>query len=166
MFIGRKKELDYLESRFQSDKSELIVLYGRRRIGKTELLREFSKDKDNTVFFVCTESTDQEQLSAFSSRVLSVGIPAAKYLSRFEDWESAFKSITEIPNNGKKLLIIDEFPYMCKGNPAIPSIIQKLWDGLLQYENVMIILCGSSLSFMERDVLEEKNAIRESYRHL
>lgn len=159
MFIGRKKELDYLESRFQSNKSELIVLYGRRRIGKTELLREFSKDKDRTVFFVCTESTDQEQLSSFSSRILSVGIPAAKYLRRFEDWESAFKSVTEIPKIGKKLLIIDEFPYMCKGNSSIPSIIQKLWDSILQYENVMIILCGSSLSFMEREVLAEKNPL-------
>ena len=59
----------------------------------------------------------------------------------------------------KKLIIIDEFPYMCKGNKSIPSILQNLWDGELRETNVMIILCGSAMSFIEKELLAEKNPL-------
>lgn len=157
MFIGREAELSFLEGRYRSGRPELIVLYGRRRIGKTELLRQFAKGKE-AVFYACTECTDAEQLGRFSKRLLSAGMPAARFLRRFEDWEQAFRSIIDLPS-GRKLLIIDEFPYMAAGNPSIPSILQNLWDELLQKENVMLILCGSSLSFIERELLAEKNPL-------
>ena len=69
MFIGRKRELDFLQERYDSERAELIVLYGRRRIGKTELLQQFARDK-SAVFYACTECTDQEQLARFSKRIL------------------------------------------------------------------------------------------------
>jgi len=72
----------------------------------------------------------------------------------------AFKAILEWPTNGaKKLLIIDEFPYMCKGNSSIPSILQILWDEQLKNQNVMIVLCGSAMSFIEKEILSEKNPL-------
>lgn len=158
MFVGRKKELAYLEERYASDRAELIVLYGRRRIGKTELLRQFAMGKA-AVFYACTECTDQEQLARFSNRMLSAGMPAARYIQCFTDWESALGSIKELPNPGKKLVIIDEFPYMCKGNRSIASILQNLWDNELKEQKVMFVLCGSSMSFMERELLAEKNPL-------
>ncbi len=158
MFIGRKEELAFLESRYQSSKAEMVVIYGRRRIGKTELLNEFIKGKD-AVFYSCTEVPDREQLERFSRRMLGSGIPAARYIRSFSDWEMAFRSISELPSQGKKILVIDEFPYMCRGNPAIPSIWQTLWDQELSKENVMVILCGSAMSFMEKEVLSEKNPL-------
>jgi hypothetical protein len=112
------------------------------------------------VFYSCREVADSKQIKAFSERVLSSGIPAAKYVSIFADWETAFRAITELPSNsGKKLLIIDEFPYMCKGNPSIPSILQNLWDETLKNENVMLILCGSAMSFIEKELLSEKKPL-------
>ena len=158
MFIGREKELQFLNERYESNKAELIVLYGRRRVGKTETLKEFCKDKPN-VFYSCKECTDNEQLQSFSQIILQKDIPASKYIKSFANWEQLFKSILELNNKGKKLLIIDEFPYMVKNNKEIPSILQNLWDNVLKEENVMIILCGSSMSFIEKEILAEKNPL-------
>lgn len=159
MFIGRKAELRFLEERYASNQGELVVMYGRRRIGKTETLRQFSKNKPH-VFFSCRECTDQLQLKSFSEKIFKEDIPAKKYISAFSDWEQAFRSVLDFPyGEQKKLLIIDEFPYMCKGNPSIPSILQNLWDELLKDANIMIILCGSSMSFIEKELLAEKNPL-------
>ncbi len=158
MFIGRKTEIDFFNSKYRSSKSELIVLYGRRRIGKTETLKEFCKDKSH-VFFSCTQSTDKMQLQRFSKVMLKEQIPQGKYITEFSDWEKAFESILDLPYQGKKLIIIDEFPYMCKSNSSIPSILQNLWDNVFNSNNVMIILCGSSMSFIEKELLAEKNPL-------
>lgn len=107
----------------------LVVLYGRRRVGKTETLREFCKGKKH-VFFSCTQVTDRIQLRNFSQRLLTEQVPASQYVSEFEDWKKAFRAISDLPyGNEKKLVVIDEFPYMCQGNKGIPSILQNLWDG-------------------------------------
>lgn len=158
MFIGRKDELKFLEERYQSKEGQLIVLYGRRRVGKTETLRFFGKDKPH-VFYSCTECTDEQQLSAFSERMLRTGMPASQYLSTFSSWEQAIRSVLELPGSQKKLLIIDEFPYMVKANNQIPSILQNLWDQILKDSSVMIILCGSAMSFIEKEILAEKNPL-------
>ena len=87
-------------------------------------------------------------------------IPAKNYISSFHDWETAFRSVLELPyGEEKKLLIIDEFPYMCHGNKSIPSILQNLWDMELRDKNVMLVLCGSAMSFMEKELLAEKNPL-------
>ena len=87
-------------------------------------------------------------------------IPAKDYISAFTDWERAFRAVLDLPyGNSKKLLVIDEFPYMCKGNPSIPSILQNLWDAAFRDSNVMIILCGSAMSFIEKEILAEKNPL-------
>lgn len=159
MFIGREAELQFLERKYNEDKGQLIVLYGRRRVGKTETLREFCKEKPH-VFYSCTQSPDKIQLQKFSQQILREDIPAKNYISEFGDWEQAFLSILELPyKNNKKLIVIDEFPYMCKSNETIPSILQNLWDTKLKDSNVMIILCGSAMSFIEKELLAEKNPL-------
>ena len=159
MFIGRKQELQFLEDKYCASGGQLVVLYGRRRVGKTETLREFCKGKPH-IFYSCREVADRLQLRSFSEKLLRKNIPAANYIKEFADWESALKSILDLPfGDSKKLLIIDEFPYMCKGNAAIPSILQTLWDELLKDSNVMIVLCGSAMSFIEKELLAEKNPL-------
>ncbi|MCL2426783.1 MAG: ATP-binding protein [Oscillospiraceae bacterium] len=159
MFIGRKQELSFLESKYTAVGGQLIVLYGRRRVGKTAMLQHFCTNKPH-VFYSCREISDEKQLAGYSERILQTGIPAAQYLDVFSDWETALKAVLELPSDGgKKLLVIDEFPYMCKGNPSIPSILQILWDETLKDENVMIILCGSAMSFIEKKLLSEKNPL-------
>lgn len=158
MFIGREEELGFLEEHYQSRHGELMILYGRRRVGKTETLKQFCRDK-NHVFFTCTEVPDSVQLQKFSESLLTTGMEASKYLKTFEDWETALASIPQLPFDEKKLVIIDEFPYMCKGNRSIPSVLQKLWDLTLREQNIMLVLCGSAMSFIEKEILSEKNPL-------
>ena len=159
MFIGREKELQFLEDRYNETGGQLIVLYGRRRIGKTETLKKFCEGKQH-IFFSCRECTDKLQLKNFSEQLLKEDIPAKQYINEFQDWETAFKAITDLPyGNSKKLIVIDEFPYICKENGSIPSIIQNLWDNSFKNANVMIILCGSAMSFIEKELLAEKNPL-------
>lgn len=159
MFIGRKSELEFLENRYAQKDGQLVVLYGRRRVGKTETLRQFCRDKPH-VFFSCRECPDKMQLKLFSEKLLKENIPASAYINEFADWEKALRSVADLPyGEQKRLLVIDEFPYMCNSNSAIPSILQNLWDEFLKDENVMIILCGSAMSFIEKDLLSEKNPL-------
>lgn len=159
MFIGREAELKFLNDKYDEDHGQLIVLYGRRRVGKTETLREFCKGKPH-VFFSCTQTTDRAQLQKFSTQLLKENIPARNYITEFADWEKAFSAILDLPyGEEKKLIIIDEFPYMCKGNKSIPSVLQNLWDSKFRDANVMIIICGSAMSFIEKELLAEKNPL-------
>lgn len=159
MFIGRETELKFLQDKYNEKKGQLIVLYGRRRVGKTETLREFCRQKPH-IFFSCTQSTDRVQLAKFSKQILRENIPAKQYISEFADWENAFHAILDLPyGDEKKLIVIDEFPYMCKGNKSIPSILQNLWDTEFKDSNIMIVLCGSAMSFIEKELLAEKNPL-------
>ncbi|MDO5391467.1 MAG: ATP-binding protein [Eubacteriales bacterium] len=159
MFIGREMELKFLNDKYEENRGQLIVLYGRRRVGKTETLREFCKGKQH-IFFSCTQTTDKVQLVKFSKQMLRENIPARQYISEFADWEKAFRAILDLPyGDAKKLIVIDEFPYMCRGNKSIPSILQNLWDAEFKDSNVMIILCGSAMSFIEKELLAEKNPL-------
>lgn len=159
MFIGRESELQFLEGKYRTNGGQLIVLYGRRRIGKTETLKQFCQGKPH-VFFSCQECTDKRQLRNFSEKILKEDIPARQYIDQFADWEKAFRAILDLPySDHKKLLVIDEFPYMCKDNASIPSILQNLWDEVWKDSDIMIILCGSAMSFIEKELLAEKNPL-------
>ena len=155
MFIGRESELQYLNDAYRSDKAEFIVLYGRRRVGKTELLNEFCKDK-TAIFYTCREYTDAKQLQSFTDKVHSYNIPAFEYIDCFSGLGKGVLCCPSCSDLRQKLLIIDEFPYACKVNESIPSILQVLWDEKLRHENVMIILCGSAVSFIERNCLPRR----------
>lgn len=163
-FIGRHDELDFLESCYASPKAQLVVLYGRRRVGKTETLLEFVHSKPH-LFFAAQSATKQEQLAAFSQIMFGSGSPASRYLTQYSDWTSALRDLTELPaersdrwpdGTTRRLLIIDEFPYLVASDHSLPSVLQNLWDHTLRHGNVMIVLCGSAMSFIEKEVLSEK----------
>ena len=157
-FIGRTKDLAFLESCYSKPKAQLVVLYGRRRVGKTECLRQFVRNKP-CVWHSCTKDTDAVQLRSFSRRLLAHMPTRRQFLDSFASWQDAFEAIPELEIPGKKLVVIDEFPYAAAGNAALPSILQNVWDELLSQEDVMIVLCGSSIGFMEDELLSEKNPL-------
>lgn len=158
MFIGRESELKFLSDAYESQKAEFIVLYGRRRVGKTELLNEFCKDK-TCIFYTCREYTDRQQLLSFTDKLHDLKIREYEEVDCLSSWEKVFSTVLKIKTDKKKLLVIDEFPYACKVNESIPSVLQVLWDEKLRRENVMIILCGSAMSFIEKNLLAEKNPL-------
>ena len=139
MFIGREYELRFLNERYASSQAELIVLYGRRRVGKTELLTEFCKGKKH-VFYTCNEYTNAKQLKEFSNKLLPTNPDMANIIKQFHDWDSAFTFLGEYNSDEKMIIVIDEFPYMVKGDASIPSVLQNLWDHNLKNKNIMLIL--------------------------
>ncbi len=151
MFYGREKEIAYLEEVYATQKAEFITIYGRRRIGKTELLKKFTQGKES-IFYSAKLCTDYEQLLSFSEKILGKG-------KQFKNWETAFEHIRKCSQDNRFVVVLDEFPYMVKVNKGLPSIIQNLWDHSLSHSNLMLIICGSSMSFIEKDVLSEKNPL-------
>lgn len=152
MFVNRESELEFLEQLYGSDHAELYVLYGRRRVGKTELLRAFCKDKSH-VFFIATLSSDREQLSTFSQQVYGFNHPEIPQGFTFPSWESAFRTLADLTMQPRPIIILDEFTYLISGNNAIPSILQKVWDERLKDTRLLLILCGSYIGMMENEVL-------------
>ena len=125
-------------------------MYGRRRVGKTELLREFCKEKRH-LFFVSTLSSDGHQLAGFSQQIWAYTHSQVPEGFTFPSWEAAFRGLTELP--GRPVVVMDEFTYLISGNKAIPSILQKVWDEGLKDSRVFLILCGSYVGMMEREIL-------------
>ena len=118
---------------------------------KRKLLAQFARNKQH-VFFASPSATRDEQLAAFSRQMFEAGAPAGRYLQQYSDWESALADIVNLPTqDGKRrLIIIDEFPYLAKSDSSLPSVLQNLWDHTLKDSNVMMVLCGSSMSFIEK----------------
>lgn len=150
MFVGREKELSTLNKLYESDKFELMVIYGRRRVGKTTLINEFIKDK-KAIFYPSIDSNEKQNLELFSSSIMSaIGIEANTI---FNDFSSAFDYIYEISKNERLILVIDEYPYLANCYGGISSLLSSFIDHKFLNSKLYIILCGSSLSFMENQVL-------------
>jgi uncharacterized protein len=151
VFINREVELEHLSALYRSDRAELFVLYGRRRVGKTDLLRAFCAGKPH-IFFIATLSADSEQLATFSQQIWGLEHTEIPGGFTFPSWEAAFRALADLP--GRSVVVMDEFTYLISGNKAIPSILQKVWDERLKNTQVMLILCGSYIGRMETEILD------------
>ena len=158
MFVNRIDELNYLEKLHKEQDARFVIMYGRRRIGKTELLRQFSKNKKH-LFFSSDLSSEQEQLKQFSEKIFQLTRESFLQNQPFGSWESLLRYIFDHLIPKMPLIIIDEFPYLCISNPALPSILQKTWDEKGKESNIFLILCGSYMSFMEKEVLGSKSPL-------
>ena len=150
-FIGRQRELESLEREYQKD-SSFVVIYGRRRVGKTTLIKEFIKSK-LAFYFLATEEVESQSIKRLSGVVSRVTRNPLLQRAAFSDWLDLFHIIAEFRPEEKKVLVIDEFPYLVKSNPAFPSILQNAWDEVLKDSNVMLILCGSLIGMMQKHAL-------------
>ncbi|KYO66958.1 ATP-binding protein [Thermovenabulum gondwanense] len=157
MFIGREEELGTLNRLYKEDKFQFVVVYGRRRVGKTTLLKEFCKDKP-AIFYVAEEYNDKMALQSFSEKILSF-FGLSGFISSFESWEKAFLFLAERAKERRILLVIDEFPYIVNANKAIPSLLQNLIDHSLKNTKLFLIICGSSVSFIEKEILSYKSPL-------
>ena len=158
MFINRHQELTALARMFRSETAELFVLYGRRRVGKTELLLQFCRDK-RSVYFTASQLKEREhlrQLTEMAGRVIND--PLLQSLV-FDGWESALIYFAQQAEEERLILVLDEFQYLCEDNAALPSLIQRFWDLHGKSSKLFLILCGSQVSFMEREVLAERSPL-------
>lgn len=150
-FIGRQKELADLEKEYQRSGS-FVVIYGRRRVGKTTLIKEFIRNK-SAFYFLATQEVESQSMKRFSSVIARTTGNRMLRNAVFSDWLDLFEVIADYQPETKKVVVIDEFPYLVKTNPAFPSILQNAWDEILKDRNVMLILCGSLLSMMYKHAL-------------
>jgi len=152
-FINRKEELKFLEEKWRERNSQLIVLWGRRRVGKTELIKHFVKDKPN-IYFLAESISENEQLRKFSYAIGKYFNESLLLTRGFLNWEEAFGYLSQ--KNQKIVLVVDEFPYLIQSNSGIPSIFQKGWDEYLIKSKICLVLLGSIISMMETEVLNYK----------
>lgn len=157
MFIGREKELHALEDFYEKDGMAMMVIYGRRRIGKSTLIAEFVKDK-KVIFYTATKVGKDRNLELFSKQVTELFLPDIDDI-HFRTIEAVFDFIGKNMADEKIVLVIDELPYWAEKDEALLSILQKYMDTVWKDKQLKIILCGSSLSFMEQKVLSEKSPL-------
>lgn len=164
MFVARQKELAQLEKAYQAPGLQCVIVYGRRRVGKTSLLNEFARGKPNVRFFAARDTNARENL-VFLSRALQVDYNPADPLGTsqssapvFESFDRALARAFEEAHDKHVILVIDEYPYLAKSYPGVSSILQHLIDAH-QSARLMLVLCGSSMSFMEHQVLGEKSPL-------
>jgi len=158
MFFGRMKELETMEKLYKKRGFELLVLYGRRRIGKTTLISHFIGDKP-AIFFSAQEANDVINLRIFSELIYQFFGLANSGLPAFTDWNSAFLFLAEKARNKRLILVLDEFPYAAAANKGLKSILQNVIDHKFKESNIFIILSGSHIGFMENEVLGSKSPL-------
>lgn len=148
MFVDREKELEILDDCLKSKKFEFMVVYGRRRIGKTELIKEFMKDK-RRIYFLCSNRKIQYNLKRFSEKISEyLQIPKVS----FESFQDSFDALLGAADE-KIIIVLDEFGYLVRKDGGALSDFQEIVDEKLKGRNVFLILCGSSISIMETQVI-------------
>lgn len=151
-FVDREQEMATLQSEYGRDGSGLVVLYGRRRVGKTTLISEFIRGK-KALFFLASEESESQNRLAFQQK-------AADFLNsdllknvEVKSWDVLFRAIMDTHFDSKPVIVLDEFQYLGRSNPAFPSVFQRIWEEILKDRQVMVILCGSLISMMQSQTL-------------
>jgi len=156
-FIGRRDELSALNREYTNGHG-FVVIYGRRRIGKTTLIKEFIKDK-KALYFLADMESERQNMNKLTSKIAD--FTGQSYLSnvRFDTWQKLFAVFADNYPEQQKILVIDEFQYLVQSNPAFPSVFQEVWDELFKEKNIMVILCGSHISMMMSEVLSHSSPL-------
>jgi len=157
MFVGRKRELEVLNKSYERDAFQFPVIYGRRRVGKTTLINEFCKNR-KAIYFVAVQSTAKENLEILSAQIISALSPNAPK-NPFSSFREAIEYVFEFAKSERIIFAIDEYPYLAQSDNAISSILQAAIDKHQADSKLFLILCGSSMSFMENQVLGYKSPL-------
>lgn len=156
-FYGRQDELAALEAQYRRG-SAFIVLYGRRRVGKTSLIKKFSEDKD-ALYFLASREGEELNRRRFAQAVAEFTGNQLLATASFDDWRPLFEALAQAMGDRRYVVAIDELPYLISANKALPSVLQYVWDEVLSKTNCTLILCGSSVSMMRDEVLSRESPL-------
>ena len=154
-FVAREKELLTLEKQFDSADSSFVVLYGRRRVGKSTLIKEFQSRHPNSLYILAREAPIEVNLKMFQSKI-------GEYFGFGQltlDWVDLFRTLGERIGEERLILAIDEFQYLANDDKTFLSMFQEIWDEHLKERNIMLILCGSYRKMMESQLLNENSPL-------
>lgn len=160
IFVDCEAELQSLEREYAREGSSFVVVYGRRRVGKTELISRFIRNR-RSLYYLATEEPELQNLESFQSVAADFLQSDLLRAARISRWEDVFREIVRAcgPTDERAVIVIDEFQYLGRANPAYPSIFQRIWDTMLKDANVMLVLCGSLISLMRDQVLSEESPL-------
>jgi AAA+ ATPase superfamily predicted ATPase len=153
-FVNRERELADLADLWQRPGAQLVVVYGRRRTGKTTLLSRFIENKPS-LYWVADRFPAATLLADFSKAIYRVQHPDVSPSADFSfpDWEMAVRALGSMARTQRLAVILDEFPYAVEAEAALPSLVQRLWDHELQHAQLFLALCGSHIGMMERELM-------------
>ena len=157
-FYCREEELRKLNKRYHTSDFECIIIYGRRRVGKTTLINEFCKDKP-TIFFSALNTTEIENLESLSKSIMNYERPDMDAFPEFKTYDAALDELTALSMHERIVFVIDEYPYLAKAKPSISAMLQHIIDHKWNNSKMFLILCGSSMSFMENQVLGQESPL-------
>ena len=152
MFLGRQEELKSMNRRYEKGRFECVVIYGRRRVGKTSLIKEFCKEKP-AIYFSAIRGTAGDNLEELSKAIHAYKSPESSHAPVYSSFSAAFEEITSLGREERLIFVIDEYPYLAAADETVSSRLQHIIDHVWQHGNIFLILCGSSMSFMENQVL-------------
>lgn len=153
-FIDRIEELNTLENEYRRTEASFVIIYGRRRVGKTALISEFlSRHSGCNLYFLATQESEEQNRRAFRNQAAEL-IGNTLLKTADTDWMTIFRLLAEHPSKERKIIVLDEFQYIGKNAPAFPSVMQKVWDTVLKDSNIMLILCGSLVGLMQQQTLD------------
>ena len=158
VFFGRKRELDELSHLYSTDKFQCVIVYGRRRVGKTALITEFIKDKE-AVYFTGQETNAKENLENLSNSIFALSRDFADASPQFNNYKNALEAVFSLAVTRRVVFAIDEYPYLAASYNGVSSLLQTCIDKYKDSSKLFLILCGSSLSFMENQVLGYKSPL-------
>jgi AAA+ ATPase superfamily predicted ATPase len=160
MFIGRQKELSLLEDAYATKQSALIPVYGRRRVGKSELILRFLGSKPGIYYLGKTAPAALQIREFLKEAARALDEPLLSSLTA-NSWSEVFAAVTnKCKSRAKFVIVLDEFQWMVEASPELPSVLQENWDrSWKNSSNMVIILCGSYIGFMEREVLGRKSPL-------
>ncbi len=156
-FVDRTQELAALQREYERDAASLVVVYGRRRVGKTALLVEFMKNK-RALYFLATEESESQNRAAFKNLVAEFVDDDLLRNASVDRWDDLFDRVAG-SSGERTVVVIDEFQYLGKSNAAFPSIFQRIWDTVLSKRNVMVVLCGSLITMMVGQTLSYQSPL-------
>ncbi len=151
MFYGRHHELSLLKGAISSRRAELVIVYGRRRVGKSALLQRASTRKGDLYFEALENTPAKKQIAHF---LLQLAEQTATPLSTARDWREAFEVLSFHINKGKHYVVLDELPWMASRRTELVSLLKYFWDNRWKKNpGLTLVLCGSIASFMVRHVV-------------
>lgn len=156
LFINRERELAFLEDKYQDPRPQLIIIYGRRRIGKTELIKRFIEDK-SSIYFLCTRDSINENIKAFRKKLYEY--TGDELFLKLDNFIDIFKLLVRDIGDERIVIAIDEFSYLIELDKGIISVFQKIWDETLSKSRIFLLLLGSSVSMMETEVLNYRSPL-------
>lgn len=151
-FVDRELEMETLQNEYNRRGSSLVILYGRRRVGKTTLVSEFIRNK-RALFFLASEESEAQNRNDFKQKAADFLKKDKLKHEQIKSWDYIFQEIADTAFETKPVIVMDEFQYIGKSNPAFPSVFQRIWEEILKEKDVMVILCGSLISMMESQTL-------------